>query len=110
MTKKTGLTTMSNKTGVYFCGVVEERRKRMVPKDDPKTEVVTYSFYDEDSRRNYYIDDYAPDSYYEVGEYVEVMVRIKPYINKSSGRPAYSMTIMRPFEKNQSPNSNGEVF
>ncbi len=108
MKKKEQIST--NKSGLYFAGVVEERRKRMVPKDNPETEVVTYTFYDSDSRANYYVDDYAPESYLEVGEYVELPVRIKAYIHKTTGKPAYSMTIRKIFERQVSSNINGEVF
>lgn len=110
MQKKTETTTTNKRTGVYFCGTVEERRKRMVPKDNPQTEVVTYTFYDEENRQHYYVDDYAPESYYEIGEYVEVMVRIKPYMHGGNNKPAYSMTIRKPFEKRNVSNGNGEPF
>jgi hypothetical protein len=110
MTRKTETITTSKKSGIYFCGVIEERRKRMVPKDNPQTEVVTYTFYDDESRTSYYIDDYAPGSYYEVGEYIEVPVRIRPYMHKGNNKPAYSMTIRRPFERSDSSDGNGEIF
>ena len=108
--KKKEQTTTSNRTGIFFAGVVEERRKRMVPKDNPETEVVTYTFYDEESRQSYYIDDYGPDSYLEVGEYVELPIRIKAYVHKGTGKPAYSMTIRKSFTKSSRNNGNGEVF
>ena len=102
--------TITNKAGIYFSGVVAERRKRMVPKDNPETEVVTYTFYDDESRASYYVDDFAPDSYLEVGEYVELPIRIKAYNNKTTGKPAYSMTIRKTYERKASSNGNGEVF
>jgi hypothetical protein len=108
--KKKEQTTTSNRTGVFFAGVVEERRKRMVPKDNPETEVVTYMFYDDESRKSYYIDDYGPDSYFEVGEYVELPIRIKAYVHKGTGNPAYSMTIKKSFSQSSRNNGNGEVF
>ncbi len=109
MPKKTEQTT-TNKTGIYFCGTVSERRRRKVPKDNPTTEVVTYTFYDEESHITYYVDDYAPEEYLEKGEYVELPIRIKAYVNKGTGRPAYSMTIKKVFEQQDGNNSNGEVF
>lgn len=100
--------TITNKeTGIYFCGTVTQRRRRKVPKDNPTATVVTYEFSDEASH-TYYVDEYEPDSYFEVGQYVEVPIRIKAYINKSSDRPAYSMTIKKPFDKTN--NDNGEIF
>lgn len=109
MAKKTEQTTTNN-TGIYFRGIVSERRRRKVPKDNPTTEVVTYTFYDEENHTTYFVDDYAPDDYLEKGEYVEIPVRIKAYVNKGTGRPAYSMTIRKAFEQQDSNNSNGEVF
>ena len=106
MKKKEQIST--NKCGLYFAGVVEERRKRMVPKDNPETEVVTYTFYDSESRANYYVDDYAPESYLEVGEYVELPVRIKAYMHKTTGKPAYSITIKKTFDRQITSNVNAK--
>ena len=94
-------------TGVFFKGVVYERRKRMVPKNNPTTEVVTYKFYNEDVNAYLYVDDYAPESYYEIGEFIEVPVRIKAYINKLTNKAAYSLTILK---DNVSDYSAGEIF
>ena len=110
MTKNTGKTTTNEKTGIYFCGIVEERRKRMVPKENPETEVVTYTFYDENSRTGYYVDDYAPESYYEVGEYIEVPVRVKAYVHRGTNRPAYSLTVKKAISNRETSNNNGELF
>lgn len=109
MAKKTE-TTSTNSTGIYFSGTVAERRKRMVPKDNPQTEVVTYAFYDEESHSHYYVDDYAPESYLEVGEYVTIPIRIKAYMHKGNGRPAYSMTVKKAYDRQPGSNGNGELF
>ena len=110
MARKTAKTSTNNSTGIYFSGVVSERRKRMVPKDNPQTEVVTYAFYDEENNQYYFIDDYAPEKYLEVGEYVNLPIRIKAYMHKGSGRPAYSMTIKKAYDRQPSSNGNGELF
>ncbi len=100
--------TSTNKAnGIYFCGVVSQRRRRKVPKDNPTATVVTYEFSDEMSH-SYYVDDYEPEKYYEVGEYIEVPIRIKAYMHKTANRPAYSMTIKRAFDKTN--DENGEIF
>ncbi|MBR2768931.1 MAG: hypothetical protein IKD68_08360, partial [Solobacterium sp.] len=108
--KKREQITTSSRTGIYFAGVVQERRKRMVPKDNPDTEVVTYTFYDDENRMSYYIDDYAPESYLEVGEYAEFPIRIKAYVHKGTGKPAYSMTIKKSFAQSARNNGNGEIL
>lgn len=107
--KKQEKTTTSKKAGIYFCGIVAERRRRMVPKDDPQNEVITYTIYDEESHMTYYVDDFQPEEYFEKGEYIEVPVRIKAYVHKGTGKPAYSMTIKRTFEQSDI-SKNGEVF
>ena len=94
--------------GIYFCGVVSQRRKRMVPKDNPTATVVTYEFTDEATNVTYYVDDYEPDTFLEQGQYVEVPVRVKAYVNKSTNRPAFSMTIKKAYSKDN--NDLGEVF
>ena len=100
--------TITNKpNGIYFCGTVSQRRRRKVPKDNPTDTVVTYEFSDETSR-SFYVDDYNPDEYYEVGQYVELPVRIKAYMHKRTERPAFSMTILKPFDK--ASDDNGEIF
>lgn len=100
--------TTNKANGIYFCGVVSQRRKRRVPKENPTATVVTYEFTDDVSNVTYYVDDYEPDVFLETGKYVEIPVRVKAYINKSTNRPAYSMTVKKAFNKDS--NEMGEVF
>ena len=65
-------------TGLYIAGTIQERTRRMVPADHPTTEIVTYTVTDSNDKR-YYIDDYAPDSYHEVGDNIVFPVFIKPF-------------------------------
>ena len=69
-------------TGLYIAGTIQERTRRMVPADHPTTEIVTYTVIDQNDKR-YYIDDYAPDSYHEVGDYAVIPVFIKPFRKKN---------------------------
>ena len=89
-------------TGLYLAGTVTDRKRRMVPRNDPKTEVVTYTFTDNNGKR-YFVDDYAPDSYYETNEYAEIPVRVKAY-RKSNGDISYTLSIQKEFQ------SEGESF
>ena len=53
-------------SGLYLFGKIIDRTWRKVPKDNPTTEIVTYLV--QSSRDSkFYVDDYAPASYYELG-------------------------------------------
>ncbi len=80
-------------TGLYIAGTIQERTRRMVP-------TVT----DANDKR-YYIDDYAPDSYHDVGDYAVFPVFIKPF-RKKNGDPSYSLSVQKAY-KHQ---SKGESF
>ena len=96
--------TEKHVSGLYIAGTVRERTRRMVPAENPETEIVTYVITDENQRR-YYIDDYAPDSYFEINEYVEVPVYIRPY-RKKNGDLSYSISIQKTYQRQ----SKGESF
>ena len=91
-------------SGLYIAGTVQERTRRMVPAENPATEIVTYVITDENQKR-YYIDDYAPDSYFEISEYVEAPVYIRPY-RKKNGDLSYSISIQKTYHRQ----SKGESF
>ena len=55
--------------------------------------------------KRYYIDDYAPDSYHEVGDYAVLPVFVKPF-RKKNGDPSYSLSVQKAY-KHQ---SKGESF
>ena len=82
--------------GLHLSGIVADRTKRMIPKDNPTTEVVTYNVIDEDTNRHYYVDDYAPGSYFDVGEYITVPVYVKPYRKKNNDL-TYMLSIQKEF-------------
>lgn len=88
--------------GLSFSGTVIDRTRRHVPKDNPTTEIVTYTIGDGNERK-YYVDDYAPSSYHEIGENVSFPVYVKPYIKKN-GEPSYNLCIQK------KPSSRGEHF
>lgn len=55
---------MGRISGLTISGTVKERRRRQVPLDNPKHEIVTYSLIDEYNTL-YFVDDFQPDKYYE---------------------------------------------
>ncbi len=83
-------------TGLIVVGIVQDRTRRMVPADNPTTEIVTYLITDESEKR-YYIDDYRPAEYYEIGEFVEVPIYVKPY-RKRNGELSYSLNIQKAYQ------------
>ncbi len=80
--------------GLYLAGRIADRSRRYVPKDNPTTEIVTYTVeYNGDHR--YYVDDFAPQGvYYEVGTYVKWSVYIKPYVKKNK-EASYTLGIQK---------------
>ncbi|MBR1440773.1 MAG: hypothetical protein IJ589_06070 [Lachnospiraceae bacterium] len=68
--------------GLFLSGTVIDRTRRRVPKDNPTTEIVTYTLSD-DNEKKYFVDDYAPDHYYNLGAYVSLPVYVKPYQKKN---------------------------
>ena len=92
----------NNYSGLYLFGKVIDRTKRHVPKDNPTTEIVTYLIQsNRDSK--FYVDDYAPKSYYDIGADVSLNVFIKTYKRKN-GEPSYTLNIQ------QNNFSRGEHF
>ena len=79
--------------GLVLMGTVIERTRRMVPKDNPTTLIVTYTV-DDGMGRKHYVDDYAPKSYFDVGMNITVPVYIKAY-TKRNKEPAYTINIQK---------------
>ena len=79
--------------GLFLNGTIVDRTRRHVPKDNPTTEIVTYTVTDENNRK-YYVDDYAPESYYDLGVYISVPVYVKPYTKKNKD-VSYSLCIQK---------------
>ena len=67
--------------------------RRMVPHDNPTTEIVTYTVQDGYNRK-FYVDDYAPDAYHELDSNVCFPVYIKAY-NRKNGDPSYTLNIQK---------------
>ena len=85
-----------DKKGLYVYGKIVNRTRRKVPKINPTTEVVTYTLDDEAGRKNY-VEDFAPSSYHELGEYVTFHVYVKAYIKKNK-EASYTLNILKDIE------------
>ena len=93
-------------SGLYVIGTISVRSKRHVPKDNPEHEVVSYLIKG-DNGRNYYVDEFDPESYYETDEYVEIPVYVKPYINSKTGTVSYSLSVQKDVTAGK---IQGEIF
>jgi hypothetical protein len=80
-------------SGLSVSGMIVDRTRRMVPRDNPTTEIVTYTIQDS-SNRKYYVDDYAPSSYHELNSDVSFPIYIKSYLRKN-GDPSYTLHIQK---------------
>ena len=81
--------------GLILMGAVVDRTRRMVPRDNPTTLIVTYTL-DDGMGRKYFVDDYAPTNYFDIGMYITVPVYVKVYMkrNKELG---YTLNIQKEF-------------
>ena len=82
-----------NLSGLFVAGVVIDRVRRHVPRDNPTTEIITYTIQD-DHNRKFFVDDYAPDSYYDLNKHVCLPLYIKPYLKKN-GEPAFNLNVQK---------------
>lgn len=83
-------------SGLYLFGKVIDRTRRTIQtRNDGSAEIVTYSLQDLSGRR-YFVDEYTPDEYYEIGEDIEVPVYVKTF-KKNNGDIGYSFCVQRQF-------------
>ena len=93
---------MGRLAGLTVSGVVKERRRRRVPLDNPQHEIVTYTLVD-DSEGIYFVDDFQPDKYHNIGDYIMLPVYVKTYI-KRNNQPAYTICTRKDYQ------TRGEAF
>lgn len=98
------LTQQSGHSGLTLSGVVINRLKRMVPRNNPTIEVITYTVQDVHGTK-FYVEDYQPDGYHEIGDTVNIPVYVKVY-NRKNGEPSYTLNV----QKDDSHSSRGEPF
>lgn len=91
-------------SGLYVFGQVIDRTRRTIKtRNGGSAEIVTYSIQDNNGRR-YFVDEYTPEEYYELGETVEVPVYVKTF-KKNNGDVGYSLCVQQQFGP-----SRGEHF
>ncbi len=81
--------------GLILVGTVIDRTRRMVPRDNPTTMIVTYTL-DDGMGRRYLVDDYAPADFFDVGMYITVPVYVKVYMKRNK-ELAYTLNIQKEF-------------
>jgi len=88
---------MGRITGMYVGGVVQERQRRYIDRENgDRVEIVTYTIVDDNDKR-YFLEDYSPTSYREKGNLVLEPVYVKPY-KKKNGDLSYTICIKKDFE------------
>lgn len=93
-------------SGLYVFGhVIDRTRRNIKTRNGGSAEIVTYTIQDNNGRR-YFVDEYSPEEYYELGESVEVPVYVKTF-NMNSGDVGYSFCVQQQFGPGT---SRGEHF
>ena len=83
-------------SGLYIFGRVSDRARRTIPTRDLSTaEIVTYTIEDTIGHK-YYVDQYSPVEYHEIGAFVELPVYVKTY-KKRNGDVGYSFCIQQQY-------------
>lgn len=76
-------------SGLFLFGQVVDRTRKHVPKDNPTTGIITYTVQTVRDTK-YFVDDYAPNAYYDIGSDVYLPVYIKTY-KRRNGDPSYTL-------------------
>ena len=103
--RRTQSTSKTIMQGLSLCGTVIDRTRRMVPRDNPTTEIVTYTIQDDYSQK-FYVDDYAPSEYHDLNAKVCIPIYVKAY-NRKNGTPSYTLNVQK---KENLFRGNGEHF
>ena len=83
-------------SGLFLSGQVIDRTRRSIQtRLDTTTQNVTYTIMDSASRR-YYVDEYAPDEYHEIGDYIIIPVYVKTF-KKNNGEIGHSFAVQQQF-------------
>lgn len=79
--------------GLSLSGTVIDRTRRVVPHDNPTTEIGTYTIQDGYNHK-FYVDDYAPAGYHDLDSNVCLPVYIKAY-NRKNGDPSHTLNVQK---------------
>ena len=92
-------------SGLYVFGQIADRTKRTIPtRDNGTAEIVNYTVHDVNGR-NYYVDEYDPEVYNDLGAIVEIPVYVKTF-KKRNGDIGYSFSV----QQQQGSSSRGVRF
>ena len=70
--------------GLFLSGQVVDRTRRTIQtRINTTTQIVTYTIMDSNSRR-YYVDEYTPDEYHEIGDNIIIPVYVKTFKENNS--------------------------
>ena len=84
----------SDLSGLFLSGQVIDRTRRTIQtRNNSTAQIVTYTIQDNNSRR-YYVDEFAPDEYYEIGDLITVPVYVKTF-KKNNGDIGYSFSVQQ---------------
>ena len=93
-------------SGLYIFGQIADRSRRNIPvRDNSTAEIVTYTVQDA-TGHHYFIDEYSPDGYNDIGSFVEIPVYVKTF-KKKNGDIGYSFCVQ---QKRFSVPIRGEQF
>ena len=92
-------------SGLYLFGTVIDRTRRTINtrNNNSTAEIVTYTVQDDTGRR-YYIDEYSPKEYYNLGEAAELPVYVKTF-KRRTGDIGYSFCVQQ-----ETTSTRGEHF
>ena len=79
--------------GLSLSGTIIDRTRRMVPLDNPTTEIVTYTIRDGGNHK-FFVDDYAPKEYHDLNTSVCFSVYVKAY-HRKNGTPSYTLNVQK---------------
>ncbi len=82
--------------GLFLAGIVTNRVRKLLPANKPReeqNEVITYTVTD-DAGISHYVDDFAPNEYYDKNSYAVIPVYVRPY-HKKNGDLAYTLSVKK---------------
>lgn len=84
-------------SGLYLFGTVTDRTRRTIStKENASTEIVTYTVID-NAGHKYYVDEYSPEKYNDVGKPVILPVYVKAF-RRRNGEVGYSFCVQQQFQ------------
>ena len=84
-------------SGLMLFGIIIDRTRRSIKtRDEVTTEIVTYTVQD-NCGRSYYVDEYSPKTYFNIGDSAIIPVYVKTY-HKRNGEIGFSFNTRQQLE------------